>query len=539
MTAAKKHPHEEKRIESLRMLNILDTLPEKDFDDIVLIASQICETPIALISLVDSERQWFKAKIGLEASETSRDVAFCSHAILQDDLFIIPDATTDERFSNNPFVKRGPNMRFYAGAPLISPDGLPIGTVCVIDSKPRTLSLEQHKALSALSNQVSRLLQLKSELIKSDAIQKRLEIKKTALDNISEGTILYNDRGMILDFNPAALEMFGLTPEVLLEKRNLPPHWKFFSEDGSPLTPDQRPSIACLKTGSAKLNAVIGIEFDPNLTKWFKVNSIPLFLDGATTPSHVVSSFNDITEIRKLEDDRRRLQVHLSESAKLSTLGEMSSGIAHEINNPLAIIHSWNQHLMRKLTKQGLDPVTDLKHFESIDKTCERIAKIIRSLRAYSHNAEKDPMSPVIFSQIIDETLGLCQERFRQRGIEIKVQCNPGIILNCRSAQISQVFISLLTNSYDAIINLQEKWIEIDVTESNDNIVIKFTDSGAGINPDIVKKMMTPFFTTKEPGHGTGLGLSISRDIIISNGGEIQYDPNSPHTSFLLTFKKQ
>jgi len=376
VTAAKKHPHEERRLESLRMLNILDTLPEKDFDDIILIASQICETPIALISLVDNERQWFKAKIGLNDNETPRDIAFCSHAILQDDLFIVPDATKDERFSENPFVTKDPNVRFYAGAPLISPNGFPIGTVCVIDSKPRTLTSEQRNALSALSNQVSRLLQLKSELIKSDAIQRRLEIKKTTLDNISEGTILHDAHGVILDFNPATLDMFGVTSEALLEKRSLPTHWKFLSEDGSPLPLDQRPSIACLKTGSAKLNVIVGIEFDQTLTKWFKVNSIPLFLNGAKTPSHVVSSFNDITEIRKLENDRQRLQAHLAESAKLSTLGEMSSGIAHEINNPLAIIHSWNQHLMRKLTKQGLDPATDLKHFESIDKTCERIAKM-------------------------------------------------------------------------------------------------------------------------------------------------------------------
>lgn len=216
MTAAKKHPHEERRLESLRMLNILDTLPEKDFDDIILIASQICETPIALISLVDNERQWFKAKIGLNDNETPRDIAFCSHAILQDDLFIVPDATKDERFSENPFVTKDPNVRFYAGAPLISPNGFPIGTVCVIDSKPRTLTSKQRNALSALSNQVSRLLQLKSELIKSDAIQRRLEIKKTTLDNISEGTILHDAHGVILDFNPATLDMFGeLVPRLV------------------------------------------------------------------------------------------------------------------------------------------------------------------------------------------------------------------------------------------------------------------------------------------------------------------------------------
>lgn len=538
MSAAPKHPKEKQRIESLRMLEILDTLPEKDFDDITLIAAQICQTPMALISLIDTDRQWFKSKVGLEGTQTARDTAFCAHAILEDSLFIIPDATKDDRFKDNPFVKAEPNIRFYAGAPLISPDGLPIGTVCVLDSKPRILTSEQKSALLALSNQVRRLLDLKSELLKSAVAQRKLEIKKTTIDNMSEGAVLYDSRGTIIDFNPAILDILGLTTAQLLKEKPFPASWKLINEDGIRLHSEQHPHLISLRTGKKQINSVIGVLTDEGI-KWLKTNSVPLFLTTDNkSPSHVVSSFEDITQLKKLDSKRRHLEAHLSESAKLSTLGEMASGIAHEINNPLAIIDSWNQHLMRKLAKQGLDPDVDLKHFESIDKTCERIAKIIKSLRVYSHNAENDPVVPVLASQVIEDTLGLCQERFRQRGIEIKVICDPAMILNCRATQISQVLMSLLTNSFDAILDLPEKWIHISTLEAPEKNIVKFVDSGPGIEDSVVKKMMNPFFTTKEVGRGTGLGLSISREIMRNHGGDIHYDSSSQNTAFILTFPK-
>src|SRR5437763_16038583 len=157
--------NEEGRIAALEKYAILDTDPEQSFDDLTLLASFVCKTPIALISLIDEDRQWFKSRVGMTASETSRDIAFCSTAILQSDVFVVPDALQDERFRNNPLVVSDPHVRFYAGAPLINEDGYALGTHCVVDRALRELASEQKKALKALSRLVLGQLEFRRNLL--------------------------------------------------------------------------------------------------------------------------------------------------------------------------------------------------------------------------------------------------------------------------------------------------------------------------------------------------------------------------------------
>ena len=153
---------EAQRLASLQSYEVLDTDPEQAYDDLTRIASEICGTPIALVSLVDSDRQWFKSRVGLEATETPRSVAFCSHAILEpDQVFLVPDSSVDERFHDNPIAVGGPHVRFYAGAPLVNHEGHALGTLCVIDDKPRELSASQLESLRALSRQVVCQLELR------------------------------------------------------------------------------------------------------------------------------------------------------------------------------------------------------------------------------------------------------------------------------------------------------------------------------------------------------------------------------------------
>lgn len=179
--------NEADRLSALREYDILDTLPEQEYQDIVQLAALICGTPIALVSLVDADRQWFKAKVGLDVSQTSRELAFCAHALLEpDNLFIVNDARTDPRFLDNPLVTAGPNIHFYAGAPLKTNEGHVLGTLCVVDTKPRELTKVQQDALYALSRQVISLLSMRLKLNELEQAQRKLREVAAHQDRIKE-----------------------------------------------------------------------------------------------------------------------------------------------------------------------------------------------------------------------------------------------------------------------------------------------------------------------------------------------------------------
>lgn len=177
---APKPKNEVQRIKILWQYDVLDTMPEAVFDDFTSLAALICDAPISLISLVDEDRQWFKSKYGVSLSETTRDVSMCAHAILQTDLLIVPDATKDKRFRDNPLVVAAPKIRFYAGAPLLSPEGCALGTLCVIDQKPRQLTCVQQEALKVLSRLIMTQLNFRRQM--REAGPSRAEYEKLKRD---------------------------------------------------------------------------------------------------------------------------------------------------------------------------------------------------------------------------------------------------------------------------------------------------------------------------------------------------------------------
>ena len=175
---------EKKRLKVLWQYQVLDTVPEEVFDDLTELAARICEAPIAMITLVDEKRQWFKSKVGVTVSETSRDISFCSHAIGQPDLFIVPDATKDARFAQNPLVISEPKVRFYAGAPLVTPDGHALGTLCVIDKVARELRPDQKTALRVLARHVMTQLELRRHSRQLSKEKKQRERLQTDFDKL-------------------------------------------------------------------------------------------------------------------------------------------------------------------------------------------------------------------------------------------------------------------------------------------------------------------------------------------------------------------
>jgi adenylate cyclase len=222
--------NEEDRQKALENYNILDTDPEAAFDDLTALASHICGTPIALVSLVDTNRQWFKSRVGLEAIETPREVAFCAHAILNpNEILVVPNAIEDDRFAGNPLVTSNPNIRFYAGTPLVTPDGFPIGTLCAIDIVPRQLSPEQLEALRTLGRQVISQMELRINLVKLNRAvnrQKQVEAKLRAsdeqivsfLEGITDAFLALDPHWGVTYVNYKAAQLFDWQPEQIFGK---------------------------------------------------------------------------------------------------------------------------------------------------------------------------------------------------------------------------------------------------------------------------------------------------------------------------------
>lgn len=238
----------------------------------------------------------------------------------------------------------------------------------------------------------------------------------------------------------------------------------------------------------------------------------------------------DITELKSMENT-----INLME--KLSSLGEMVASIIHEVNNPLAMINLQAMQIRRFVEKEQFDKISDMAL--KIDETTERISKLIVGIKTFVRRGDNDPKKSANLNNIISDAKTICEGRIKETSVTFKYEPKQDEVnINCNVTHIFQVFVNLITNSLDAIHDLEEKWIEIKVEEDNEHIKVYFIDSGKGISPNISKKIFENFYTTKDIGKGTGIGLALSKKIMESHDGSIYYKNGSEHTTFVLEFKK-
>jgi len=233
-----------------------------------------------------------------------------------------------------------------------------------------------------------------------------------------------------------------------------------------------------------------------------------------------------------------QLQTAVQASTRMAELGTLSAGIAHEINNPLAII-SGNISMLDKTIKQlPHEMPLLLKYSNQIDKSIKRISKIILGLRSFSRDGSKDPFERVTVKKILDDIIPICQAALLNKKVELEVQVDDeSLLLDCRSAQIEQILMNLLNNAADAVASLDVRWVRLHVYKNLEGqTVFTVTDSGPGIPEEIRKKIFVPFFTTKPVGSGTGLGLAIVHGIVRQHQGSIEVNSNSPNTQFIIKF---
>lgn len=235
----------------------------------------------------------------------------------------------------------------------------------------------------------------------------------------------------------------------------------------------------------------------------------------------------------------QRQRLRMIATAKMATLGEMASGIAHSINNPLTIIISYMNQLQSALEGGKLDTNRCQASFEIVTRTAHRIAKIVQGLRTFATDGDVLPREKTSVRLVIDDTLALCAAKIKERKVTLKLVSVPeDLIFTVTGVQISQALLSLIENALLAAADSRDTWIEVDVSDDNDHVHIAVSDSGSGVPPDIRAKIFQPFFTTREVGKGAGLGLSIAKGIIDSHKGKIKLDEESLHTRFVISLPK-
>ncbi|WP_223269899.1 GAF domain-containing sensor histidine kinase [Nostoc sp. 'Peltigera membranacea cyanobiont' 213] len=629
------------RLKAVYQFQGLDAVPNRALDDLTALAADLCQTPMALVSFIGADRQLVKSKVGITLTEIRRDFAFCNYTIRQSDVFVIPDTLADPRFATNPFVINAPNIRFYAGVPVVITGGCALGTLCVMDIEPRDLSQKQRKGLQTLSHQVIAQLELKRNTTKlrqtipeikqlkqqlitqqlvgqqdsilfnlANQIRNSLDldtILQTAVNEIH--TLLQVDR---CDFvwclpnkdrfkfmvtheatNPEiqmALGELSLGPGSVLAETILNLDMlriEDISTTSEALTPEDSVLLhelavtsmllLPLRTHSGQLGAIIchhcrgSRQWADSEVRLLKAvtDQVAIALDQAEllaqTRATAFAAQTQATYLGNALSQLQQTQMQLVQQEKMSSLGQLVAGVAHEINNPVNFINgniAYATNYVRDLLElldlyqatypNGTDAIQekiecidldflmqDLPNLlSSMQMGGERIRQIVLSLRNFSRLDEAE-MKPVDIHEGIENTLLILKSRLKLTSAKFEIQVIKAYEnlppVDCYAGQLNQVFMNLLGNAIDAldetpnpIITIQTELISRESGSSDlsqlshaDNVVIRIRDNGSGMTETTQQKLFNPFFTTKPIGKGTGLGLSISYQIVVEKHGGI------------------
>ena len=503
---------EELRLHALREYDILDTPPDPSLDHVTRLAASILRVPISLVSLIDSDRQWFKSKFGLLADETGRDVSFCGHAILQDGVFVVPDAAADPRFAGNPLVVGEPNIRFYAGAPLRTSDGFQVGTLCVIDTEPREgLTEFEANALEAMAVLVVDEMELRQAertvATQRNDLKRYYEVMGASTDFMG----LAGPDGNVIGINPAGRQMAGLTEEQDLSSLTIGAlhpvqfHETLFAEAMPTATAKGswrgRSALLTVDGGEVPIDQVILCHRDDD-------GKIVYF-------STIARDISDRSEVNRLRD------VEIMKDEFVST-------VSHELRTPLTSIIA-SLGLLADGAIAPLDPeVQEVVNIALINS--ERLVHLVDDILDYERmevSALELKPTAVSAAGLVDSAIMAVLGTARERNLALIADSGAegDFSIECDPHRVIQVLVNLLGNAIKFSPHSSSVIVRVDHTD--DGLAhFSVIDHGHGIDKDMLPKLFDPFWQVDSSASravgGSGLGLAISRRIVEQHGGTIE-----------------
>lgn len=522
--------NEYSRLKDLLRLEILDSEPEAKFDRVTRVAAEHFRVPIALVSLVDQNRQWFKSKHGLEANETSREISFCTHTILNQGSMIIEDALADSRFADSPLVVGDPHIRFYAGAPLISRNGYPLGTLCLIDSKPGSLDAAQISVLEDLAGIVSDLLEsrlsdraLNRELSNAQQQNKLLKQSELQLNTIFESVLdsilILNKDGVVHAHNEAAEKLFGFASAELLGQH---------ARDLMPDTFDKE-SAEYFENFRAEDRRQIFLGSDRGLEG--------LRSDGSRFPMELSLSamqfegdffynviIRDISKQKAAEIDLLQAKLEAEELSKAKS--DFLSRASHELRTPLNSIIGFSDILIQNLT--GTISEDEMNYLQLIQNGGRHLASLINEIIEISKiesGKQTFSLESVDIDQLINECWTLMEPQAKSSNLKFNHHIGTGEarFVHGDQQRLKQVILNLLSNAIKY--NRKGGSIDIDLSVRTDGTtLLNIVDTGNGIPADKHEAIFNVFERLVEDEYkveGTGIGLALCKSLVTAMGGSI------------------